>query len=45
VHINKDEIATRHGAWGGATAGAVVGRFPSALIGSAVAGAAVGGIR
>lgn len=45
VHVNKDEMATRHGAWGGAAAGAVVGiLFPPAIIGSAVVGAAVGGI-
>ena len=25
VHVNKDESATRHGGWGGAAAGAVVG--------------------
>ena len=25
VHVNKDEMATRHGAWGGAAVGAVVG--------------------
>ena len=40
VHVNKDETSTRHGAWGGAAAGAVVGiLFPPALIGSAVVGA------
>jgi uncharacterized membrane protein len=45
VHVNKDEMATRHGAWGGAAAGAVVGiLFPPAIIGSAIVGAAVGGI-
>jgi uncharacterized membrane protein len=45
VHVNKDEMATRHGAWGGAAVGAVVGiLFPPALIGSAVVGAAVGGV-
>src|SRR5215471_9491720 len=45
VHENKDEMATRHGAWGGAAVGAVIGiLFPPALIGSAVAGAAVGGV-
>lgn len=38
-------IRTRHGAWGGAAVGAVVGvLFPPAVIGSAVVGAAVGGI-
>ena len=45
VHVNKDEMATRHGAWGGAAAGAVVGvLFPPAIIGSALVGAAVGGV-
>ncbi len=45
VHVNKDEMATRHGAWGGAAVGAVVGLlFPPALIGSTIVGAAVGGV-
>jgi uncharacterized membrane protein len=45
VHVNKDESATRHGAWGGIAAGAVIGLlFPPAIIGSAVIGAAVGGV-
>jgi uncharacterized membrane protein len=45
VHVNKDEMATRHGAWGGAAAGAVVGLlFPPSIIGTAVVGAAVGGV-
>ncbi len=45
VHVNKDETATRHGAWGGAAVGAVVGiLFPPAIIGAAVAGATVGGV-
>jgi uncharacterized membrane protein len=45
VHVNKDETATRHGAWGGAAAGALVGLlFPPAVLGSAVVGAAVGGV-
>ncbi|MEU9132262.1 DUF1269 domain-containing protein [Kitasatospora sp. NPDC048540] len=45
VHVDKDETATRHGAWGGAAAGAVVGLlFPPALIGTAAVGAAVGGL-
>ena len=45
VHVNKDEMATRHGAWGGAAAGAVVGiLFPPSIIGTALAGAAIGGI-
>lgn len=45
VHVNKDEMATRHGAWGGAAAGAVIGiLFPPSVIGTALVGAAVGGI-
>ncbi len=45
VHVNKDEMATRHGAWGGAAAGALIGiLFPPSIIGTAVVGAAVGGV-
>ena len=45
VHVNKDETSTRHGAWGGAAVGAVVGiLFPTAIIGAAAVGAAVGGV-
>jgi uncharacterized membrane protein len=45
VHVNKDEMATRHGAWGGAAAGALVGLlFPPSIIVTTVAGAAVGGV-
>jgi len=45
VHVNKDETATRHGAWGGAAVGGVIGLlFPPAIIGSAIVGAAVGGV-
>ena len=45
VHVNKDEMATRHGAWGGAAVGAVVGiLFPPSIIASAAVGAAVGGV-
>ena len=45
VHVNKDEMATRHGAWGGAAVGAVVGiLFPPSIIGTALVGAAVGGV-
>jgi uncharacterized membrane protein len=41
VHVNKDEMATRHGAWGGAGVGALVGiLFPPSII----VGAAVGGV-
>ena len=31
VHENKDEMATRHGAWGGAAVGALVGILVPAL--------------
>jgi uncharacterized membrane protein len=45
VHVNKDEMATRHGGWGGAAAGAVVGLlFPPALLGSTLVGAAAGSL-
>src|SRR5215471_8314439 len=45
VHENKDEMATRHGAWGGAAVGGLIGiLFPPAIIGSAIVGAAVGGV-
>ena len=45
IHVNKDEMATRHGAWGGAAAGALVGiLFPPSIIGTAIVGAAVGGV-
>ena len=45
VHVNKDEMATRHGAWGGAAVGAVVGiLFPPAIIPMAAVGAAAGGV-
>jgi uncharacterized membrane protein len=45
MHVNKDEMATRHGGWGGAAAGAVIGiLFPPSVIGTALVGAAVGGI-
>lgn len=45
VHINKDEMATRHGAWGGAAVGAVVGiLFPPSIIATAIVGAAAGGV-
>ncbi len=45
VHVNKDEMAARHGAWGGAAVGAVVGILfpPSIIVGGAVGGA-VGGV-
>jgi uncharacterized membrane protein len=45
VHVNKDETSTRHGAWGGAAVGALVGiLFPPAVIGGAIVGAGVGGV-
>ena len=45
VHVNKDERATRHGAWAGAAVGAVVGiLFPPSLIAGAAVGAAAGGV-
>jgi uncharacterized membrane protein len=45
VHIHKDEMATRHGAWNGAAVGAVLGiLFPPALIATAIVGAAIGGV-
>lgn len=45
VHENKDETATRHGAWWGIAAGAAVGvLFPPAVIGAAAAGGVIGGV-
>ena len=45
VHVNKDEMATRHGAWGGAAVGALVGiLFPPAIIPMAAVGGAAGGV-
>jgi uncharacterized membrane protein len=45
VHVNKDETATRHGAWGGAAVGGVIGLlFPPSIIGTALVGAAIGGV-
>jgi len=45
VHVSKDEMATRHGAWGGAGVGALIGiLFPPSIIGSAIVGAAAGGV-
>ncbi len=39
VHENKDEMATRHGAWGGAAVGALIGlRFPPAFLASTAVG-------
>jgi len=45
VHENKDETATRHGAWWGVAAGAAVGAlFPPAILGAAAAGGIIGGV-
>jgi len=45
VHENKDETATRHGAWWGIAAGAAVGAiFPPAVLGAAAAGGVIGGV-
>ena len=45
VHENKDETATRHGAWWGVAAGAAIGViFPPAVLGAAAVGGVVGGI-
>ncbi len=45
VHENKDETATRHGAWWGVAAGAAVGViFPPAVLASAAGGGVVGGV-
>lgn len=45
VHLNKDETSTRHGAWGGAAVGGLIGLLfpPSILVGAAV-GATVGAV-
>ena len=45
VHENKDETATRHGAWWGVAAGAAIGViFPPAVLGAAAAGGVIGGV-
>lgn len=45
VHTNKDETATRHGAWWGVAAGAAVGLlFPPSVLGAAAAGGAIGAV-
>lgn len=45
VHENKDETATRHGAWWGIAAGAVLGAiFPPSILGTAAAGGLIGGV-
>ena len=43
VHENKDETATRHGAWWGVAAGAAVGvLFAPAVLGAAAVGGVIG---
>lgn len=45
VHVNKDETATRKGAWWGAAAGAAVGvLFGPAILGAAAVGGVIGGV-
>jgi uncharacterized membrane protein len=45
VHENKDETATRHGAWWGIAAGAAVGvLFPPSVLGTAAVGGVIGGV-
>jgi uncharacterized membrane protein len=45
IHINKDELATRHGAWGGAAVGALVGiLFPPSIVATTLVGASVGSV-
>ena len=45
VHENKDETATRHGAWWGIAAGAAVGvLFPPSILGTAAVGGVIGGV-
>jgi uncharacterized membrane protein len=45
VHVNKDDVMKRHGTWGGAVAGAMVGiLFPPAIIATAAVGGAAGAI-
>jgi uncharacterized membrane protein len=45
VHENKDETATRHGAWWGIAAGAALGAiFPPSILGTAAVGGIIGGV-
>ena len=45
VHEHKAEEATRHGGWGGAAVGALIGCiFPPAIIATTAAGAAIGAV-
>lgn len=45
IHENKDETATRHGAWWGIAAGAAVGvLFPPSILAGAAVGGVIGGV-
>jgi uncharacterized membrane protein len=45
VHVDKDEMATRHGAWAGLVVGALTGiLFPPSILATSAIGAAVGGV-
>ncbi len=45
IHENKDETATRHGAWWGVAAGAALGvLFPPSVLGAAAVGGVIGGV-
>jgi uncharacterized membrane protein len=45
VHVNKDEMATRHGGWGGVGVGALIGvLFPPSIIATAAVGGVVGAV-
>jgi len=45
VHVNKDETATRKGAWVGIAAGAVVGiLFPPSILAAGALGGVIGGV-
>ena len=45
IHENKDETATRHGAWWGVAAGGAIGLiFPPSVLGAAAVGGVVGAI-
>src|SRR5215831_247655 len=45
IHANKDETATRTGAWWGVAAGAAIGAiFPPSLIASAALGGGIGAL-
>jgi uncharacterized membrane protein len=45
IHVNKDETATRKGAWRGVGVGAVLGiLFPPSILASAAVAGAIGGV-